>query len=94
MGSASACQALPPSIIFLGGKGNLQLRLGEDENPVVKGIRSGKPVSTQLATNENIYNRLKEKEQTMLDAIDRGVLEAGSTDERDLELVFKGLFEN
>lgn len=51
---------------------------------------NGKPWSL----DENIYNRLKEKEQTMLDAIDRGVLEAGSTDERDLELVFKGLFEN
>lgn len=51
LGSASACQALPPCIIFLGGKGNLQLCLGEDENPVVKGIRSGKPVSTQLATS-------------------------------------------
>ncbi|WP_419044068.1 SNF2-related protein [Enorma massiliensis] len=51
---------------------------------------NGKPWSL----DENIYNRLKEKEQTMLDAIDRGVLEAGSTDERDLELVFKGLFDN
>ena len=44
--------------------------------------------------DENIYNRLCEKERTMLDAIDRGVLEVGSTDKHDLELVFKGLFEN
>ena len=40
----------------------------------------------------NIYTRLHEKEQTMLDAIDKGVLEVGSTDENDLELVFGGLF--
>jgi hypothetical protein len=42
--------------------------------------------------DENIYNRLSEKEQTMLDAIDRGVLEVGSTDDHDLEMVFEGLF--
>lgn len=40
----------------------------------------------------NIYNRLREKEKTMLDAIDRGVLEVGSTDSDDLELVFGDLF--
>ena len=42
--------------------------------------------------DENIYNRLKEKEQAMLEAIDRGVLEAGAVDEDDLEIVFRGLF--
>lgn len=42
--------------------------------------------------DENIYNRLMEKEQTMLKAIDRGVLEPGSVDEDDLEIVFRGLF--
>ena len=30
----------------------------------------------------------------MLDSIDRGTLEPGYTDERDLELVFKGLFDD
>nr|WP_083580462.1 SNF2-related protein [Parolsenella massiliensis] len=42
--------------------------------------------------DQNIYSRLCEKEQTMLDAIDRGVLEPGSTDERDLDLILDGLF--
>lgn len=46
----------------------------------------------EWSLDENIYKRLKEKEQTMLDAIDRGELELGSTDENDLEIVFKGLF--
>ena len=32
------------------------------------------------------------REQTMLDAVDKGVLEVGSTDENDLELVFGDLF--
>ena len=40
----------------------------------------------------NIYDRLREKEKIMLDAIDRGVLEVGSTDSDDLELVFGDLF--
>lgn len=42
--------------------------------------------------DENIYNRLGEKERAMLDAIDRGVLEPGAVDEDDLKIVFKGLF--
>ena len=41
----------------------------------------------------NIYERLKEKEQTMIDAIDRGILECGSVDADDLKAVFKGLFD-
>ncbi|WP_293835472.1 DEAD/DEAH box helicase [uncultured Parolsenella sp.] len=51
-------------------------------------IVDGRPWSL----DENIYNRLMEKEQTMLEAIDRGVLEPGSVDEDDLEIVFRGLF--
>lgn len=43
--------------------------------------------------DENIYNRLREKEQRMLQAIDQGVLEAGFTDESDLRCVFEGLFD-
>lgn len=42
--------------------------------------------------DENIYNRLIEKEQTMLEAIDRGALEPGAVDEDDLKIVFRGLF--
>ena len=44
--------------------------------------------------DRNIYERLQHKEQVMLDSIDRGTLEPGYTDERDLELVFKGLFDD
>lgn len=39
----------------------------------------------------NIYQRLQEKERVMLEAIDKGELETGSTDADDLELVFDGL---
>lgn len=46
----------------------------------------------EWSLDENIYNRLGEKERMMLDAIDRGVLEVGSTDSHDLEIVFEGLF--
>ena len=38
-----------------------------------------------------IYDRLKEKEQTMLDAIDRGVLEGGYLDDEDLRIIFERL---
>ena len=44
--------------------------------------------------DRNIYERLQHKEQVMLDSIDRGTLEPGYTDERDLKLVFKGLFDD
>ena len=44
--------------------------------------------------DRNIYERLGEKEQVMLDAIDHGVLESGSTDERDWEIIFRGLFDD
>lgn len=38
--------------------------------------------------NEAVYNRLKEKEKNMLDAIDNHVLEAMPTSEEDLEIIF------
>lgn len=44
--------------------------------------------------DRNIYERLGEKGQVMLDAIDHGVLESGSTDERDWEIIFRGLFDD
>lgn len=43
--------------------------------------------------DKKIYDRLSEKEATMLEAIDKGVLEPGSTDKQDIDLVFEGLFE-
>lgn len=43
--------------------------------------------------DKKIYDRLSEKESTMLEAIDRGVLEPGSTDKQDIDLVFEGLFD-
>lgn len=43
--------------------------------------------------DKKIYDRLSEKEGTMLEAIDRGVLEPGSTDKQDIDLVFEGLFD-
>lgn len=42
--------------------------------------------------DEQIYERLGEKEKTMLEAIDQGILEAGMVDSADLNLLFKGLF--
>ena len=47
----------------------------------------------EWSLDENIYKRLLEKEQRMLDAIDRGVLEVGFVDESDLRAVFEGLFD-
>lgn len=41
----------------------------------------------------NIHERLREKETTMLEAIDKGVLETGSADRDDLAEVFSGLFD-
>lgn len=40
---------------------------------------------------EAIYNRLKEKEQIMLDAIDNHVLESMPTNDEDLEIIFSKL---
>ena len=47
----------------------------------------------EWSLDENIYKRLLEKEQRMLGAIDRGVLEVGFVDESDLRAVFEGLFD-
>lgn len=44
-----------------------------------------------FALGECIYNRLKEKEQIMLDAIENQVLEKVTSAEEDLDLIFKGL---
>jgi hypothetical protein len=46
--------------------------------------RDGMPFSL----DEKIYNRLKEKEQTMLEAIDGGYLEPGYLDSEDLRIIF------
>lgn len=43
--------------------------------------------------DERIYDRLLEKEDIMLEAIDKGILEVGSVDEDDLKIVFAGLFD-
>ena len=43
--------------------------------------------------DERIYARLSEKEKTMLEAIDKGILEIGSIDKDDLAAVFDGLFD-
>ena len=45
----------------------------------------------ELSLDAVIYDRLKEKEQTMLDAIDRGCLEGGYLDDEDLRIVFERL---
>lgn len=45
----------------------------------------------KFSLGQNIYARLNEKEQTMLDAIEQDVLESGSTPEEDLDLIFRPL---
>ena len=45
----------------------------------------------ELSLDAVIYDRLKEKEQTMLDAIDRGCLEGGYLDDEDLRIIFEHL---
>lgn len=52
-----------------------------------KFMRNGKEISLDAV----IYNRLKEKEQTMLHAIDRGRLEGGYLDDEDLRIIFERL---
>lgn len=44
-----------------------------------------------FALGERIYNRLKEKEQIMLNAIENQVLEKVTSTDEDLELIFSGL---
>lgn len=45
----------------------------------------------ELSLDAVIHNRLKEKEQTMLDVIDRGYLEGGYLDDEDLRIIFERL---
>lgn len=48
---------------------------------------------SEWSMDAKIYERLLEKEQIMLDAIDAGMLEIGSVDEDDLEAILGGLQE-
>ena len=48
----------------------------------------------RYSLDEVIYGRLKEKERTMLDAIDRGYLEGGYLDEDDVRIIFERLLGN
>lgn len=48
--------------------------------------------SQPFSLDEAIYNRLCEKEQTMLNAIDNNVLEKVTTPDEDVEIIFRGLF--
>ena len=45
-----------------------------------------------FSLDQRIYDRLREKEKTMLEAIDGGYLERGYVDEEDLEIVLGDLF--
>ena len=47
--------------------------------------------SGEQSIDNKVYLRLKEKEQTMLDAIDNHELEPVYTPEEDLELIFNHL---
>lgn len=44
-----------------------------------------------FSLDEKIYDRLREKEQIMLDAIENNVLEKGSTTQEDLDFIFKNI---
>ena len=50
-------------------------------------------LNDEFSLDANIYNRLREKEHTMLEAIADKKLEVMPTTEEDLEAVFEGLFE-
>lgn len=41
-----------------------------------------------VSIDDNVYNRLKKKEQVMLDAIDNHILEPTYTDQEDLDIIF------
>ncbi len=45
----------------------------------------------EISLDEKIYDRLEEKEQTMLDAIEGGYLEGGYLDDEDLRVIFERL---
>lgn len=47
--------------------------------------------SNMISIDEKVYNRLKEKESTMLDAIDNQVLEPVYTSDEDLDVIFGGV---
>lgn len=44
--------------------------------------------------DEEIYTRLREKENTMLRCIDSEILETQPTSQEDLDAIFAGLFDN
>lgn len=46
----------------------------------------------EYSLDERIYNRLLEKEQTMLNAIDSDCLEIMPTNNDELNIIFEGLF--
>ncbi len=48
----------------------------------------------EFSLDEKIYNRLLEKEEAMLEAIDGDYLESGYLDEEDIEIVLGELFES
>lgn len=50
--------------------------------------------NNNYSLGESIYHRLLEKEQTMLNAIDKNILEKPSTTEEDLKIIFKDFFTN
>ena len=45
----------------------------------------------EYSLDEKVYERLLEKEQTMLDAIENHILEPVYTSEEDLDLIFKSI---
>ncbi len=47
-----------------------------------------------FSLDEKIYDRLREKEQIMLDAIENNVLEKGSTTQEDLDIIFKDIIDD
>ena len=44
--------------------------------------------NNEFSLDKKIYDRLKEKEQIMLDAIENNVLEKGMTTQEDLDVIF------
>lgn len=47
-----------------------------------------------VSITDRIYNRLKEKEQTMLEAVNNDILEHVTTEEEDIEVIFQDLLKN
>lgn len=70
-------------------------RLGLPEGQYTQYIYLQTEYETEDGTwsmDDAVYRRLLEKEQTMLEAIDRRVLEVLPTSEEDLEMIFGPLF--